>query len=1285
MFRNDADRRISNSFDTLPVMVFLAILFLLRPVKAEDRIVFDNSVKPVAAGVASRDVLTLDDNNSPVEFMVALKLRDFAGLQKRIAKGELISDAEFDALYMPLDADYQAVRAWAIEQGLTIVNPDQNRMGLFLTGSATQVKQALQVSMTKVNVDGITYTSASSSPSMPANVATPVLGINGLQPHIRAKKHIRQGPNVASRASNAPPYYPSEIIKAYNGSTLTVDGTGQSIAIVIDTFPKTTDLQSFWTKAGVNQSINNISMIQVVSGKLAAPSGEETLDVEWSSSVAPGAKVRVYASLDLASNHLDQALQAVINDIPANPSIHQLSMSYGLGELDGSPAQNQTDSQYYATLASKGVTCFASSGDDGSTGGGTSLQAENPASDPSVTAVGGTSLNLNSSGAVSSETVWSGTGGGHSVQFSRPAWQTGTGVPSGNDRLVPDVALPADPSTGCLVVLNGSSQQYGGTSWSAPTWAGFCSRINQARSAASLTPVGILGAKIYPLIGTNNLRDITSGNNATSRSGGLYSAGTGYDLCTGVGVPNLANLVPTLAPTSGGGSPNLTRDPNTAVTAPTTVAVGGNLSVNSGVTNNGTAGAGAFSVTYRLSTSTTYDASGALLGNVSIGGLGATATTSVPFSGTCPNVAPGTYYLVWTIDSSSQVAENNENDNVFFDATPIAVTAAVVNQPNLTNDSSVSVTAPTSAAVGASVSLNSGVINNGSTTAGTFTVTYRLSTSTTYDASGALIGNVTINGLAASAKASVPFTGTCPNVAAGNYYLVWSIDSTNQVTESNENDNVFFDATPIAVTAATTSLPNLAPYTPQGWSNSIVVANVPGTTIDSAQLSTTDTLYVDFAYANLSSSTSTSASFVAQLFVDDTLLKTVTQPAPFGHFYVPTQDLNIGSLSAGTHTLVLKVDLNNSVSESDESDNTFTKTITVNGVASKANLTVDPNTSTVAPLTVAVGANLLVSSGVLNSGGTDSGSFIVRYRLSPDKSYSSNSDALLGDANVSSLAVGATTIAAFTGTCPNLPAGNYYLVWSIDALNQVIESNENDNIFYLSTPITVISGSTPPPNQPVILSGPTYSPNSPSIGSLIHFSVAASETGNPNLTYAWTFGDGGTGSGTAPTYTYAAAGTYSVTVTVSDSNGDSATGSVLVTVGAGSQEARVVKKSFSLNFRNGTDMFDIALFSSAFTGLTDGTQVSFQIDGQTIDSGVLRRGKAVGSFGRFTYNARSRTIEYSGRNLGLLDVLAPFGVVNQTVLTTASIPVTLGVNNSAVGGATTFRYLALAGRTGKGF
>jgi kumamolisin len=171
---------------------------------------------------------------------------------------------------------------------------------------------------------------------------------------------------------------------------------------------------------------------------------------------------------------------------------------------------------------------------------------ESPASDPNVTAVGGTTVNVDSStGNVTSESAWFGSGGGASIYFNRPSWQTGTSVPSGSTRLVPDVASAADPNTGGFLILGGSEYIVGGTSWSAPTWAGFGALINQARANVGLGSLGLLGPRIYPLLGSTNFRDITSGSNG---SGGVYNAGVGYDLCTGIGVPNMANLRPTLAP-----------------------------------------------------------------------------------------------------------------------------------------------------------------------------------------------------------------------------------------------------------------------------------------------------------------------------------------------------------------------------------------------------------------------------------------------------------------------------------------------------------------------------------------------------------------------------------------------------------------------------------------------------------------------------------------------------------------------------------------------------------------
>jgi hypothetical protein len=285
-----------------------------------------------------------------------------------------------------------------------------------------------------------------------------------------------------------------------------------------------------------------------VSGTLPAPSGEETLDVSWSSGIASGAMVRVYATKDLFTNHIDQAYQRIINDLPNQPDLHQISLSFGLGETYYGSGQMDTDAGYFATIAANGVTIFVSSGDGGSSPDsngsfGGPVQVEYPASDPSVTAVGGTSLALNANGTVSSETVWfEGSGGGQSQHFSRPAWQPGTGtIPALNGftgRLVPDVALDADPSTGVFLVLNGSTQyQYGGTSLSSPVWAGICARINQLRYNRATSSLGLLGSKIYPLLGSSSFNDITAGTN------GSYNAGTGFDLCTGIGVPDIHNLI----------------------------------------------------------------------------------------------------------------------------------------------------------------------------------------------------------------------------------------------------------------------------------------------------------------------------------------------------------------------------------------------------------------------------------------------------------------------------------------------------------------------------------------------------------------------------------------------------------------------------------------------------------------------------------------------------------------------------------------------------------------------
>ncbi len=550
-------------------------------------VVLSNSVKSVeqqatANGIArpyiSQSSLTATQSAVPIKFEVALQMRNFAELQERVAKGERISTTEMAEKYEPLASDYQAVVNWANSEGLTIVRQDDHHMVLFLSGTVSHVSQALKVGFARVTSDGKEYTSAISAPSVPAAISTSLLGINGLQPHLRRHKHIaRRSQAQPDAAPNSKGYLPSQIASAYKVTPLYnsgVSGSGQTIAIVIDTFPATSDLVAFWNHTGVNQSLSNITFIQAVSGTLPGPdqADEATLDVEWSSAMAPAAKVRVYAATALLDSDLDESYQRVLDDVTNNPSlnIHQMSMSYGEGETDITNTQLNTDAQFFAELAAQGVTCFASSGDEGSTPNDESevanengpLQVENPASDPSVTGVGGTSLILNSSNAVTSETVWNdgsegGTsGGGVSIHFARPIWQVGTGVTTSAMRQVPDIACAADPNDGgaYFYFQGDDSMPIGGTSWASPTCAAFCALINEARTTANLPLLGIFGANLYSQIGTSNLRDITSGNNITSRSNGKYVATTGYDECTGVGVPLMQPLTETLSNAAPGGN-----------------------------------------------------------------------------------------------------------------------------------------------------------------------------------------------------------------------------------------------------------------------------------------------------------------------------------------------------------------------------------------------------------------------------------------------------------------------------------------------------------------------------------------------------------------------------------------------------------------------------------------------------------------------------------------------------------------------------------------------------------
>ena len=507
-----------------------------------------------------------DDEKMTILFSLSIPAQAQTQLEARVARGEIVSPEELTSKYAPQTADTEALKAWLTKEGFHVVQEAPDNTGIYAEANLKQIQDSLQVHMVRVTRNGQTYTAAKDAPSLPAAVGKSVHAILGLQPFRKANKQLRafipdsdHAPIMFAKAApaitSAPPYLVPEILKAYGAQGLPVTGKGQTIAILIDTFPQDADLLAFWQKNASGVTLGQIQKINVKGGLLPPADGEETLDTSWASGIAPGAKIRIYASGSLSFVDLDRALDRILTDLPAEPELRQLSISLGLGETYMVPGEVAAQHQRFLRLAAAGVNVFISSGDAGSnpdvTGHNATgpIQVEYEASDPFVVGVGGTSLRLNADGSVKEETAWVASGGGKSIFFARPAWQTGAGA-VGTRRLVPDVSLVADPNTGAFLVLHGKVAQYGGTSWSAPVWAGFCALLNEARQKAGLPRLPFLNPLLYPLQGTASFRDIQTGNN------GKYPAKPGYDMVTGLGVPNVRALIhaltqaplPTLAP-----------------------------------------------------------------------------------------------------------------------------------------------------------------------------------------------------------------------------------------------------------------------------------------------------------------------------------------------------------------------------------------------------------------------------------------------------------------------------------------------------------------------------------------------------------------------------------------------------------------------------------------------------------------------------------------------------------------------------------------------------------------
>ena len=537
-----------------------------------------------------------------------------------------ISPDAYKALYAPTNAALQSVESWLGSSGLKVTGVEANRRYVSVSGTVAAAQKAFGVSLQRYQHDGQSVTAPSTSASVPAGVAGSVLSVSGLDTTVHKVAHTSaaSAPPPAGFVNARPcslsygqiaakyqadfhtplpkyngavlPYAPCgytgpQFRAAYEGDT-DLDGTGVTVAIT-DAYAAPTiakDAKTYATNHG-DAGYATGQFVQSKPGKFThqaecGPSGwygEETLDVEAVHAMAGGANIKYYASASCFDSDFLDTLAKVVDDNQAS----LVTNSWSDVEANEAPDTVAAYEQVFLQGALQGISFIFSSGDNGDELASTGLkQTDYPASDPYVTAAGGTSTAIGADGSLAWQTGWGtmkyslsadgtswtpvgflyGAGGGYSALFNRPDYQNGVvpaSAPPG--RAVPDIAMDADPTTGMLV---GETQTFpdgvhygefriGGTSLASPLFAGMTALTLQNAGGG----IGLLNPTIYSQAGSGTYTDVKGkpkdagnvrvdyANGVDPADGLLYSVRTfnqdstlkvvqGWDDVTGIGSPN---------------------------------------------------------------------------------------------------------------------------------------------------------------------------------------------------------------------------------------------------------------------------------------------------------------------------------------------------------------------------------------------------------------------------------------------------------------------------------------------------------------------------------------------------------------------------------------------------------------------------------------------------------------------------------------------------------------------------------------------------------------------------
>ncbi|MDE3196180.1 MAG: Ig-like domain repeat protein, partial [Acidobacteriota bacterium] len=496
-----------------------------------------------------------------------------------------LTPEQYAARFGVSDEAANKVTSWLTAQGFTDITMARGRGSVSFSGNVRAVERAFGTQIHNYLVNGETHYANASEPSMPVEIAGSVLAVHGMT-DFRMRPHTKMKTRYTWGASGAIFVSPDDLATIYDVKPLLdsgINGTKQTIVVVGQTNINLDDIRTFRAYFNLPASDPILTLVPTSKdpGIVSDDETEADLDIELAGAMARNATINFVYSNDV--------------EVSANYAINQnlapvVSMSYGLCET----ASGNADLMSLQALAqqgnAQGITWIAASGDNGAADCYQSglrgnvngnLAVDAPASIPEVTGVGGTEFNegagtfwavsndRNQSSALSyiPEVVWndsvidgvpSSSGGGASNFFTtKPAWQTGPGVPNDSARDVPDISLASSADHDPILIYSGGSfGLVGGTSCAAPAFAGMTALLNQyvvTTGLQSSAGLGNMNPRLYGLASTGGVfHDITTGDNIVNGCTGVrnctvssvgYSAGPGYDQATGLGSVDAFNLV----------------------------------------------------------------------------------------------------------------------------------------------------------------------------------------------------------------------------------------------------------------------------------------------------------------------------------------------------------------------------------------------------------------------------------------------------------------------------------------------------------------------------------------------------------------------------------------------------------------------------------------------------------------------------------------------------------------------------------------------------------------------